>query len=365
MYNDFIMWKPADPIQLTSTEKRELQRIVSAPKSPQKMVMRCRIILRAAEGESSNRIAQELHISRPTVIAWRTRFLKERLAGLHDAPRSGRTPSLSSHLVNRIVHTTQFEKPKDATQWSTRSMAKRFGVSHMTVQRIWREYNLKPHRMETFKISQDPAFVEKVEDIVGLYLNPPDHALVLCVDEKTQIQALDRTQALLPMRPGQVERRTHDYVRHGTTSLFAALDVAKGIVIADCYSRHRHQEFLDFLKQIDRRIERHVDLHIVLDNYGTHKHSTVQAWVKTHPRFHFHFTPTGASWLNQVELWFSLLTQKRIRRGVFRSLKSLVVALNDYVKINNANAKPFVWTKNSKYILKHSPHCKDIKVTEH
>jgi transposase len=359
------MWKPAEKILISPDEKHQLEKIVNAPQSTQKMVMRCRIILLAAEGYSNHRIAKTLQISRPPVIAWRNRFLEEGIYGLYDAPRPGRNPSLDTSLVQQIVQATQFEKPKDATQWSTRSMAKRFGVSHRTVQRIWQEYNLKPHRSETFKISQDPEFVEKVQDVVGLYLNPPDQALVLCVDEKTQIQALDRTQPLLPLRPGQVERRTHDYVRHGTTSLFAALDVAKGTVIADCYQRHRHQEFLDFLKKIDQQTDPTLDLHLVLDNYGTHKHSQIQAWLKKHPRFHFHFTPTGASWLNQVELWFGILTRKRIRRGVFTSLKSLTTALRDYVKTHNKKAIPFIWTKNAKQILKRSPHGKVPLVTGH
>ena len=329
------------------------------------MVRRARIILLASEGESNHRIAELLGVSRPTIVLWRNRFLEDRMAGLEDAPRSGCGKGVNERLVERIVRITQFEKPKDGTHWSTRSLAKRVGVSHMTVHRIWREHNLQPHRSETFKISQDPDFVPKIRDIVGLYLNPPDHALVLSVDEKTQIQALDRTQPLLPMRPGLAERGTHDYVRHGTTSLFAALDVVHGTVIAACHRRHRHQEFLTFLQTVDQQIPVDLDLHLILDNYGSHKHPRVREWLRNHPRFHFHFTPTGASWLNQVEIWFSILTQKRIRRGVFSSVKKLETTLQNYVSTYNQNPRPFVWTKSAKYILRVSPHGKDYLVTRH
>jgi transposase len=349
------MWKPAEKIRLTRTQRGKLDAIVSAPSSVQKMVMRARIVLEASRGLSNNRIAQLLGTSRPTVIQWRNRFLEDGVEGLEDGTRPGRQKELSEKTIERIVEATQFKKPKHGTHWSTRSMAKEFGVSHMIVHRIWKDYNLKPHRTSTFKISQDPDFVAKTKDIVGLYLNPPDKSLVLCVDEKSQIQALDRTQPLLPLRPGQIERRTHDYVRHGTTSLFAALNVATGKVIAECHRRHRHQEFLGFLRRIDGETPPGLDIHLIIDNYCTHKHRKVRAWLKQHPRFHVHFTPTGSSWLNQVEIWFSILTRKRLKRGVFKSLKSLTAALREYVAAYNRQAKPFVWTKTSRQILKSAP----------
>lgn len=364
-YTVVIMWKPADPIQLTPEERRQLEKIVSSPQSQQKMVKRARIILLAAEGHANHRIAEIMRISRPTIILWRNRFVENRMSGLEDAPRCGCGKGLDVRLVEKIVRITQSEKPKDATHWSTRSLAKRVGVSHTMVHRIWGEYNLQPHRSETFKISQDPDFVTKVRDIVGLYLDPPDHALVLSVDEKTQIQALDRTQPLLPMRPGQAERHTHDYVRHGTTSLFAALDVARGTVIAACHRRHRHQEFLAFLQTVDQQTPTDLDLHLILDNYGSHKHPRVTEWLRSHPRFHFHFTPTSASWLNQVETWFSILTRIRIRRGAFSSVKKLETALRNYVNTYNQTPRPFVWTKSTNYILRVSPHGKDYSVTGH
>ena len=349
------MWEAASKLLIKAGERRRLKALIAAPRTSQKAVLRSRIILLASHGCSNNQIAKELETSRPTVIQWRQRFEQNGLDGLEDIPRPGRTPSLSESKVRQVVQATQFKKPKNATHWSTRSLAKELGISHTIVHRIWQECNLKPHRTETFKISQDPEFVEKVRDIVGLYLNPPDRALVLCLDEKTQIQALDRTQPLLPLRPGQVERATHDYVRHGTTSLFAAFDIASGKVIAECYQRHRHQEMLRFLQRIDHEVPDELDVHLVLDNYCTHKHRKVREWLSQRPRFHVHFTPTSASWLNQVELWFSILTRKRIRRGVFRSLKSLIAALREYAKANNKDPRPFTWTKTARQILKRTP----------
>ena len=348
------MWEPAAQLKITRGQRRELEALVNAPKSPQKMVLRGRIAVLAADGESNNQIARILGTSRPTVIHWRRQFEQDGIDGLIDATRPGRNKSLSDRKIQTIVEATQFKKPKHATHWSTRAMAEEFGVSHMVVQRIWRDYNLKPHRTGTFKMSQDPLFVQKVRDVVGLYLNPPDKALVLCVDEKTQIQALDRTQPLLPLRPGQIERQTHDYTRHGTTNLFAALDVASGKVITECYRRHRHQEMLRFLKRIDEEVDTQLDVHLVLDNYCTHKHAKVRAWLAKHPRFHIHFTPTSASWLNQVEIWFSVLTRKRIRRGTFTSTMSLTATLREYSRATNRNPQPFVWTKSAKQILNHS-----------
>jgi transposase len=359
------MWKPAETIVLTSQQKTQLKAIATAPGSTQKMAARARIALLASEGRSNNSIAKELNVSRPTVIHWRKRYLSGMIQGLSDAPREGRPKELTDNLIQAVVEATQFKKPNHATHWTTRTMAKEFGLSHMSVKRIWNAFNLKPHRTATFKISTDPKFVEKVRDVVGLYLNPPDKALVLCVDEKTQIQALDHSQPLLPLRPGQIERRTHDYVRHGTTSLFAALNVTDGSVIAQSEKRHRHTEFLAFLRKLDHETDPDLDVHLVLDNYCTHKHKNVREWLATHSRFHVHFTPTGASWLNQVEIWFNILTQKRLRRGVFKSLKSLTVALREYVYAYNKDPKPFVWTKSANQILAKSPHCKSSSVTQH
>lgn len=349
------MWNPAEKIQLSSAQRRQLMKLVNAPKTPQKMVLRAKIILRASEGESNNRIAKDLVTSRPTVIHWRNRFLSDGISGLGDATRPGRNKSLPDSLIKKIVEATQFRKPKHGTHWSTRSMAKEFGVSHMIVQRIWKQFNLKPHLTGTFKISTDPQFVEKVRDVVGLYMNPPDKALVLCVDEKSQMQALDRSQPLLPLRQGKTEKRTHDYFRHGTTNLFAALDIKSGKIITQCFKRHRHQEFLRFLNKIKNEIDSDCDIHLVVDNYCTHKHKKVKAWLCSHPRFHVHFTPTGASWVNQVETWFSILTRKTLQRSVFKSLKSLTARVREYVIDYNENAKPFVWTKSASQILSSVP----------
>jgi transposase len=286
-----------------------------------------------------------------TVGKWRSRFMARRLDGLLDEPRPGAPREISDAAVERVLTLTLESTPRDATHWSTRLMARRCGMSQSAVSRIWRAFALQPHRNKTFKLSRDPLFVEKVRDIVGLYLNPPDRALVLCVDEKAQIQALNRTQPLLPMRPGQVERRTHDYQRHGTTSLFAALNVATGKVIGECHRRHRSVEFRKFLETVDAAVPKNMDVHLILDNYGTHKTLTIRRWLVRHPRYHVHFTPTSASWINLVERWFATLTERQLRRGVHRSTAELEAALRRYLAAHNQLAKPFVWTKTADEIL--------------
>jgi transposase len=351
-------------IKISAEQERELLRLVRGHNSPQKMVMRTNIILAASRGEGNSSIARKLHISRSTVILWQRRFLGKGIDGLQDMPKPGRPSTITEKKVQQIVATT-LSKPENATHWSTRSLAKEMGVSHMTVQRIWKRTKLQPHRIETFKYSNDPELVSKVIDVVGLYLHPPENALVLSVDEKSQIQALDRTQPMLPLRPGQVERHTHDYKRNGTTCLFAALNVAEGTVIGKCQARHRHQEFLDFLKLIERQIPKGKDIHMILDNYGTHKHPEVKEWLRKHPRYHLHFTPTSASWMNQVETWFGILTQRQIRRGIFKSVKELVDAIERYIEAHNQDPKPFVWTKTPEQILSKAIRCKDTSVTRH
>lgn len=328
--------------------------------------MRSRICLLAQEGTSNRQIAQQLVTSRPTVILWRKRFAELGVAGLeHEPSRRPHVTRCADALVKRIVDTTLQTTPADATHWSTRTLARHLGVSHMTVARVWDRHGLQPHRVRTFKLSRDKAFVEKLTDVVGLYLNPPDQALVLCVDEKSQIQALDRTQPGLPLKKGRCGTMTHDYVRHGTTTLFAALNVLEGTVIGECFRRHRHEEFLKFLRQIDRQTPAGFALHLIVDNYATHKHPAVQQWLQQHPRFHLHFTPTSSSWLNLVERWFAEITRKRIRRGTFRSVPELVEAIATYVALNNANPKPFRWTKSVEQILEKVGRCKDASVTQH
>jgi transposase len=309
------------------------------------------MILLSAQGMSNTEVARKLNTTYQTVGRWRQRFLERRLDGLVDEARPGAPRKISDLDVERVIRETLESTPRDATHWSTRSMARHVGMSQSAVLRIWRAFGLQPHRTETFKLSTDPLFVDKVRDIVGLYMNPPDHALVLCVDEKSQIQALDRTQPLLPLRPGQPERRTHDYKRNGVTSLFAALDAKTGEVIGECHQRHRSTEFRKFLNTIDQSVPEHLDVHLILDNYGTHKTPAIHRWLVRHPRFHLHFTPTYGSWLNLVERWFAELTRKRIRRGVFRSVQELKAAINDYLDINNEAPKPFVWTKTADQIL--------------
>lgn len=339
---------------------------VRAPSTPQNIVLRSRICLMAHAGESNCHIAKTLGISRPTVLLWRNHFEKDGPPGLeHGAPRGPSKKRLSAEMEKRIVETTLQTTPKDATHWSTHTLAAHLGVSAMSVWRIWQAHGLQPHRTRTFKLSKDKQFVEKLTDVVGLYLNPPDKALVLCVDEKSQIQALDRTQPGLPMKPGRCGTMTHDYVRHGTTTLFAALDVLDGTVIGGCFARHRHDEFLRFLRQIDRETPKGLDLHLIVDNYATHKHPRVKKWLSRHKRFHIHFTPTSSSWLNLVERWFGEITRKRIRRGSFRSVKELITAIEEYIQHNNENPKPFVWTKRADEIIEKVKRCKARTGTQH
>ena len=343
--------RPTLPVVLTPEEKRVLEGWSRRRKTAQFLALRSRIILALAEGKSNKDISAALGCSSPTITKWRRRFLAQRVDGLHDEPRPGAPRTVTDEDVERVVTATLETVPKDATHWSTRSMARESGLGRGTVHRIWRAFSLQPHRSETFKLSSDPLFIDKVRDICGLYLNPPDRALVLCVDEKSQIQALDRTQPLLPLRPGQVERRTHDYKRNGTTSLFAALNAANGHVIAQCQQRHRATEFRKFLDQIDAEVPADLDVHLVLDNYGTHKTELIRRWLAKRPRYHLHFTPTSGSWLNLVERWFGLITEKRIRRGVFDSVPQLRTAIMDYVAQHNASPKALVWTKSADEIL--------------
>jgi transposase len=360
------MWEPAELLPMTLEQKNHLENWVRAPSTPQKIVLRARICLLAHEGVANRRIAEELKTSRPTVLLWRNHFLQAGVAGLeHEPPRKNSSRRTDADQSKAIVQATLHTKPEDATHWSCRTMAEKFGVSHMTVARIWDSHGLQPHRVRNFKLSRDKQFVEKLTDVVGLYLNPPDRALVLCVDEKSQIQALDRTQPGLPMKKGRCGTMTHDYVRHGTTTLFAALNVLDGTVIGSCFDRHRHEEFLKFLRQIDRDIPEGLDLHLIVDNYCTHKHPKVQQWIKRHKRFHLYFTPTSSSWLNLVERWFGEITRKRIRRGAFKSVGDLIKAIQSYIHINNQNPKPFVWTKRVDDILEKVNHCKASTVTPH
>ena len=314
--------------------------------------MRAKIVLAAAEGRRNDEIAAELNCTRRTVGVWRNRFVEQRLEGMEqDAPRGGRTPTQRAAFEAEVIRQTTQETPPNATQWSTRSLAKAIGCNDTLVHRVWRDNGLKPHLTKTFKVSNDPRFAEKLVDIVGLYLDPPEHALVLSCDEKSQIQALDRTQKSLPLFPGRLKTMTHDYKRNGTTTLFAAIELAEGKIIADCLPRHRHQEWLKFLKQIDAETPPKLDLHLILDNDATHKHPTVLKWLKKHPRFHLHFTPTSSSWLNVIERWFRDITQNRIRNGVFRSVAELKQAIRDYIAHHNAHPKSFVWTKKAEDIL--------------
>lgn len=330
-----------------------MQQILALRSVPQSVALRARIILGAAEGIANKVLARQLGTSLPTVLLWRGRYLREGLPGiLEDRPRSGRPKKITPEQEALVVEKTLRTTPNNATHWSVRLMARAQGISPATVQRIWSKHHLQPHRVESFKFSTDPEFVTKVRDIVGLYLNPPDKAIVLSVDEKSQIQALDRTQPILPLRPGVPERQTHDYERHGTTTLSAALDVAAGKIIGQCQPRHRHQEFLRFLETVDAAMAPDVPVHLILDNYSTHKHPAVKAWFADHPRYHVHFTPTSASWLNQVERWFAEITRKRIRRGSFRSLRKLEKAIRDYIRANNKAPQPFQWVATANTIIK-------------
>jgi transposase len=360
------MWKTATPLPMTEEQRKTLEYWTRARTTPQRMVFRARICLLAADGLSNNAISKQIGTTRPTITLWRERFLEKGVLGIsEDAAHGPSTRRLDAQKTKSIVEATLHTTPANATQWSTRTMAKAQGVSNATIARIWDAHGLQPHRVETFKLSKDKRFVEKLTDVVGVYLNPPEKAIVLCVDEKSQIQALDRTQPGLPMKKGRCGTMTHDYKRNGTTCLFAALNVAEGTVIGTCYPRHRNEEFLKFLRKTDRETPKELDLHLILDNYGTHNHPNVKKWLAKHKRFHLHFTPTGSSWLNLVERWFGELTRKRIRRGVFKSVPDLVEAIEEFIRANNENPKPFVWTKKAEEILQKVNHCKAVTVTLH
>ena len=339
------------PLSVTSEERESLERWTRRPKTGQALAQRARIILESATGKSNTEVARRLRVTNQMVGKWRMRFLEKRLDGLLDEPRPGTPRRLSDEEVERVLTMTLESTPKNATHWSTRSLAAACGLSHSSVHRVWQAFALAPHRSETFKLSRDPLFIDKVRDIVGLYLDPPDKALVLCVDEKSQIQALDRSQPILPMRPGQAERRAHDYKRNGTTSLFAALDTKSGKVIGQLHRRHRALEFRKFLDTIDAAVPQDFDVHLILDNYSTHKTATIQRWLLKRPRFQLHFTPTSASWLNLVERWFALLTEQQLRRGVFRSTRNLETTIRSYIDTHNEQPKPFIWTKTADEIL--------------
>jgi transposase len=338
-------------IALSDEERGFLEAQLRRHKAARSLSDRCRIVLRCADGLTSKQIAAELGHSEHTVGKWRRRFAEHRIEGLSDEYRAGRPRTISDEQVADVIKRTLETTPKDATHWSIRSMAEEIGLSHTTIRRIWNAFGLQPHRAETFKLSTDPLFVDKVQDVVGLYMSPPNRAIVLCVDEKSQIQALDREQPVLPMAPGVAERRTHTYTRNGTTSLFAALDIATGAVIGKCYKRHRATEFLDFLKELDRRMPEGRDVHIVMDNYATHKTPRVKAWLARRPHWHVHFTPTSASWLNQVERWFAELTRKQIQRGVHRSVAELEADIAAFIDAHNENPKPYKWVKSADEIL--------------
>jgi len=354
------MSRIASPIVLTQEEQVAVDSWARSRSLPLRLVQRARIVQMAADGRENQQIARTLGVSRPTVQLWRQRFLALRLDGLKkDAPRPGRIPKIPEAKVQAVVEATLHTAPRGATHWSTRSMAKAQGLSEATIRRIWKRYNLKPHLTKTFKLSRDKQFIRKLYDVVGLYLNPPDKSLVLSVDEKSQIQALDRTQPGLLLKKGRCGTMTHDYRRHGTTTLFAALNMIDGHVIGDCLPRHRHQEFIRFLKKIDAETPPQLDLHLIVDNYGTHKHPRVKSWLKRHQQFHFHFIPTSSSWLNLVERWFRELTQKRIRRGSFNSVPDLIRAIREYMDNHNQNPQVFVWSAPVERILDKITKCKE------
>jgi transposase len=342
----------APAVTLTNEQRQTLEQWARARSLPARQVERAQVVLRAAAGSQDVEIAAELGISNQKAARWRKRFLAAGLAGLEkDAPRAGRTPTITAAKVQEVIRKTTQAKPPDATHWSTRSMAEAAGISEKSVRRIWRSHGLKPHLARTFKVSNDPEFAGKLEAIIGLYLNPPEHAIVLCADEKSQIQALDRTQPGLPLKKGRCGTMTHDYKRNGTATLFAAMSTLDGTVISMCDDRHRHQEWLKFLRVIDDVTPAGKDIYLIADNYATHKHPKVQKWIARHPRFHLYFTPTSSSWLNMVERFFRDLTQKRLRRGVFRDVEELIMAIGDYVDQHNRNPKPFVWTAKASDIL--------------
>lgn len=357
----YRLFVPRRPMTLTlnQTDREELERWISAHRTPQQVAQRCRIVLAAAAGQQDKDIAEEMKINFKTVALWRKRFGVQGPDCLWEvAPGRGRKPQYSAEKIDAILTATLQTRPKGATHWSCRTLAKDQGVSKATVNRIWQSHQLKPHRTKRFKLSRDPKFLEKLTDVVGLYLNPPEKALVLCVDEKSQIQALDRTQPGLPWKKGRCGTMTHDYKRNGTTTLFAALEVVQGKVIGQCYARHRHQEFLKFLKRLDAEFPEQVQLHLVMDNYGTHKHPKIQRWLKRHRRFVPHFVPTSSSWLNLVERWFGELTGKRVRRGTFVSVPDLIAAIDEFVATWNENPKPFIWTATVESIVEKLKRCR-------
>jgi transposase len=343
--------RPTKPLDVTSEEREKLVMLARRPKTAQVVAMRARIVLGCDEGLSNGAVAMKLKITGATVCKWRERFRVNRLEGLLDEPRLGAPRSITDKQVEAVITKTLESMPANSTHWSTRLMAKKAGLSQTAVVRIWHAFGLQPHRVENFKFSKDPQFIEKVRDIVGLYLNPPDRAVVLCVDEKSQVQALNRTQPILPLAPGVPARQSHDYERHGVTSLFAAMDVASGVTISNCYRRHRHQEFLRFLNDVDANLPRGLDIHLVMDNYGTHKVSKVRTWLNRHPRYHVHFTPTSGSWLNLVERLFAEVTERCVRRGSHTAVRQLETAMLAYLDQRNRNPKPFVWTADADLIL--------------
>jgi putative transposase len=358
--------RPLPALVLSPSERDQLVALTRSRSMPHALVTRARLVLLAAEGASNTAIAARLQLSKPTVGTWRRRYLTQQVQGLYDELRPGGPRSIRDEEVATLLRRTVKTKPKDGTHWTCRSLAAATHLSKSTVHRVWTAFGLQPHRQKHFKLSTDPFFVEKVRDIVGLYLHPPDHALVLCVDEKSQIQALDRTQPLLPLGLGYVEGVTHDYVRHGTTTLFAALDIASGQVLTQCKRRHRHQEFLQFLRHLEASVPRALDVHLVVDNYATHKHATVRRWLAARPRFHVHYTPTYASWLNQVEIWFNIITQRAIRRGTFRSVHDLVAKIDGFAHHYNRRCHPFAWTATADSILaKIERLCKAVAGTGH
>jgi len=343
--------RPPAEVILTTQERAQLERWSRRAKSSQALVLRCKIVLGCADGMSNKDIAAQLRVHPTTVTKWRTRFIAKRLDGLIDEDRPGRPPSIGVDQIEDVVVATLEQTPVNATHWSRASMAQRSGLSRSTIGRIWRDFGLKPHRVDTFTLSKDPLFVEKVVDVVGLYHNPPERAVVLCVDEKSQIQALDRSQPILPIMPGTPERATHSYVRNGITTLFAAFDIADGTVIGELHRQHRATEFKKFLITIDKTVPAELDIHLVCDNYGTHKTPAVKAWPARHPRFHLHFTPTGSSWINQVERWFGFLTEQKIKRGAHQSVRALEDDIRDWIADWNTHPRPFIWTKTAEEIL--------------
>jgi len=346
-----VKGRPKVPVVLSTEDRQQLASVAGSRSLPHALVMRARIVLMAADGLANATIAEKLGFSQQSVCLWRKRYLEQGIEGLHDELKPGRPRTISDERVATLVRKTLKSKPKEATHWTIRSIARETRISRMTVHRIWQAFGLQPHRQKHFKLSSDPFFVEKVRDIVGLYLSPPENAIVLGVDEKTQIQALERTQPMLPLGLGYVEGVTHDYERHGTTTLFAALDIANGAVLAQCKRRHRHQEYLAFLKHVEQNVPQKLDVHIVVDNYATHKHPKVKRWLAAHERWHIHYTPTYASWLNQVEIWFNTITQKAIRRGTFKSVKELVAKIQQYIDRYNRHPHPFMWTATADSIL--------------